>query len=165
MASKSSVKCKYCEQVFNKEYTEHVKVSNRYAHKTCYDRKQVEIAERRKLTDFVKELYYPQEVDWGMIASQLERYKDAGMTYAGMYYTLEYFFVVKKNNIRDGKGVGIIPYMYDKARAYYKNMDSIYAKTAEIEQRDKIDVKMTEETIVITPKKVNKKLLDFSYED
>lgn len=87
------------------------------------------------------------------------------MTYMGMYYTLTYFFVIQKNDIHNGAGVGIIPYVYQKAKAYYKNVNNTYTKTAEVTSRDKIDVQQTEDVVIITQHKPNKKLLDFNYED
>lgn len=159
------VKCKYCGQEFDREYTECVKVSTRYAHTECYEKAQQEAAELRKLTDLIQSLYYPQEPNWNLIGSQLKRYRDEGKTYMGMYYTLTYFFVIKENNIHDSKGVGIIPYMYHKAKAYYQNIDNTYTKTAEVTQRDKIDVEQTENIITIIHKKPTKKLLDFTYEE
>lgn len=163
MASKKVI-CKYCKQEFSREHEDFVKVSNRYAHRSCHEQAQERAAELRKVTDLIKSLYYPQEPDWSLIGSQLERYKDAGMTYMGMYYTLTYFFTIKGNDIHASKGVGIIPYMYDKAKAYYKNVDNTYTKTADIEQRDKLDVKQTEDIVTIIHKKPTKKLLDFNYE-
>jgi hypothetical protein len=157
------VKCKYCGQEFDRELTEFVKVSNRYAHRDCYDKAQLEAAELRKVTDLIKSLYYPQEPNWNVIGSQLQRYRDEGKTYMGMYYTLTYFFTIQKNDIHKGAGVGIIPYVYDRAKAYYKNLDNTYTKAAEIEQREKIDVEQTENIVTIIHKKPAKKLLDFNY--
>lgn len=164
MASKK-VKCKYCGQEFNRELEEFVKVSTRYAHKSCHEQAQKEAAELRKVTDLIKSLYYPKDPDWGMIGSQLKRYRDEGMTYMGMYYTLNYFFIIKKNDIYADKGIGIIPYMYNKAKAYYKNMDNTYTKTAEIEQKDSLDVKQTEDVVTIVHNKPTKKLLNFTYDE
>lgn len=157
------VKCKYCGQEFDRELTEFVKVSNRYAHRECYDKAQSEAAELRKVTDLIKSLYYPKEPNWNVIGSQLQRYRDEGKTYMGMYYTLTYFFTIQGNDIHKGAGVGIIPYVYDRAKAYYRNLDNTYTKAAEIEQRDKIDVEQTENIVTIIHKKPAKKLLDFDY--
>lgn len=157
------VKCKFCQQEFDRELTEFVKVSTRYAHRDCYEQAQQQAAELRKVTDLIKSLYYPKEPNWNIIGSQLQRYHDEGKTYMGMYYTLTYFFTIQGNDIHKGAGIGIIPYVYDKAKAYYKNIDNTYTKAAEIEQREKIDVEQTEDIITIIHKKPAKKLLDFDY--
>ena len=158
------VTCKYCKQQFNKEHDAWVKVSTRYAHASCHEAAQEDAKKLRKLTDLIKSLYAPLEPDWKMIGSQLQRYKDEGMTYDGMYYTLTYFFIIKKNDINKSKGVGIIPYAYDKAKAYYKNVNDTYTKTAEVNQRDTIDVEQTENIVNIVQKKPDKKLISFTYE-
>ena len=58
----------------------------------------------------------------------------------------------------------IVP-IFNKAKAYYKNMDNAYTKAAEINKRDKIDVKQTEDIVTIVHHKPTKKLLDFTYEE
>lgn len=52
------------------------------------------------------------------------------MTYYGMRYTLEYYYIVRKNKIDKDAGIGIIPYQYKKAQSYYTNQKGIYAKAA-----------------------------------
>lgn len=63
MASSKNVICKYCKQTFNKEQEEWKKISNRYAHKACYEKAQAEAADLRKVTDLIKSLYYPKDPD------------------------------------------------------------------------------------------------------
>lgn len=157
------VVCKYCGITFDRDKEEYEKISTRYAHKSCCDKARIEAADFRKLTDLVKSLYSPKEPDWKLIGSQLKRYKDEGMTYMGMYYTLTYFFVIKKNNIHEGKGVGIIPYAYQRAKSYYTNLDNTYTKAADIQSREKINIKQTENIITITQSKPKKRLIDFDY--
>lgn len=159
-----TVKCKYCEKEFYREHEEYVKVSTRYAHKECYEKEQKKNADYKKVTDLIQSLYYPQEPDWKMLGSQLKRYHDEGMTYMGIYYTLTYFFVIQKNDIHSGKGIGIIPYVYNKAKAYYKNQDNTYTKTAEIENTEQLNIERKEDIITITHSKPKKRLMDFNYE-
>ena len=165
MAKSTLVKCKYCGQQFNKEFTDYVQVSNRYAHKGCAEKAQNEADDFKKVTDLIQSLYYPTEPKWALIGSQLKKYKDEGMTYMGIYYTLTYFFVIKGNSIKEGKGVGIVPYVYNKAKAYYKNMDNTYTKLAEVEQQKTINKSQTESIVTVVQRKPKKKLIDFSYED
>lgn len=159
------VKCKYCGQEFDREIASFVKISTRYAHTSCHEKAESEAAELRKVTDLIQSLYYPKQPNWGLLGKQIQKYKDEGMTYMGMYYTLTYFFVIQKNNIHSSKGIGIIPYVYDKAKAYYKNQDNAYTKTAEIKQRDKLDIKQTEDIVTIIHSKPKKKLISFDYEE
>jgi len=165
MASKPLVTCKYCGIKFDRDSEEWIKISTRYAHKKCYEKAQADKAALRMVTDLIQSLYYPAKPDWSLIGTQLKKYLNDGMTYMGMYYTLTYFFVIQKNDIHNSAGIGIIPYVYQKAKAYYKNVNNTYTKTAEVTSRDKIDVQQTEDVVIITQHKPNKKLLDFNYED
>lgn len=162
MANKNLI-CKICGASFNREIEPYVKMGNRYAHKECYEKHQLETQQLRKLTDYIKELYKPYEPDWGIIGTQIKRYKDEGMTYYGMLYTLEYFFVIKGNKIDKDSGIGIIPYQYKKAQSYYKNVNNTYTQAAKITAQDKINFDQKEEVIIIENKKPTKKLIDFDY--
>ena len=155
--------CKYCGVEFNKDLEPYEKVSNRYAHKACYDNKQLEIQQKRELTDYIQRLYYPYEPDWKMVTAQIKRYKDEGMTYYGMLHTLEFFFKIKGNKVDKNLGIGIIPYQYKKATAYFKNLNETYAKSLAIQENDNIDIQEKEEVIVIENPASTKKLLDFEY--
>lgn len=155
--------CPYCKVSFNIDTEEYVKVKNRYAHKSCWEQHEKDAQELRVLTDYIKKLYAPYEPDWAMIGTQIKRYKDEGMTYYGMKYTLEYFFTIKKNKIDKDTGIGIIPYQYKKAQSYYTKQKNIYTKTAEIlATPDKLE-EQKEEVVIIESKPVEKKLIDFSY--
>lgn len=162
-----TVKCYYCNKEFYRSQEDWVKIKNRYAHSSCHKNNEpknnIEKQDYRKLTDLIKKIYYPNEPNWKIIGKQIQSYKKDGMTYMGMYYTLVYFFVIQKHDIKKSNGVGIIPYTYKKAMAYYSNINNIYTKTAEIESKDKIDVEQTEDIIVIKQQKKDKKLIDFSY--
>jgi len=164
MAATKKVICKYCKIPFYKEQEEWIKISTRYAHKACYEKAQKETLDLRKITDLVKDLYAPYEPNWATIGSQLKRYKDEGMTYEGIYHTLIYFFVIKKNDIHKSAGVGIVPYIYNKAKAYYKNTDNIYTKTAKVEKQEKLTIKQQEDIITIAPQERKKELINFSWD-
>lgn len=156
-------KCKYCGESFSSDDTPYVKVSNRYAHSSCHEKHLENTRQLRKLTDLIKSLYKVKNPDWGIIGTQIQKYKDAGMTYYGMYYTLEYFFIIKGNKIEDSAGIGIIPYEYKKAQNYYKNINSIYSQKAKVEQEDKNYKEQKEEVVIIYNEPRKKKLLDFDY--
>lgn len=45
------------------------------------------------------------------------------MTYKGIYLSLKYWYDVKKNGIeRSNGGIGIVPYIYKEASAYWKQI-------------------------------------------
>lgn len=159
------VKCKICGESFDRDEVSFIKIKNRYAHANCQEKAQQDASELRKLTDLIQQLYRPVKPDWSMITAQIQRFRKTGKTYMGMYYTLYYHYIIQGNKLDKDKGIGIIPYKYEKAKAYYTNIDNIYTKTAEIQNREEIKVAQNENIITITQRKPKKKLLDFSYED
>ena len=64
-----------------------------------------------------------------------------GMPYKGQLLTLKYFFEVKKNPVEKAKGsIGIIPYVYEEARAYYSKLVAEREKiNADIKRQLEID--------------------------
>lgn len=159
------VKCLVCGQMFDRDNVPCVKQGNRYAHIQCTGHAEGEAADFRRLTDLIQQLYKPLDPDWKLITAQIKRYKQSGKTYMGMYYTLSYFFIVKKNDIRKGKGIGIIPYVYNEARTYYTRAQNTHTKTEDIKNRSKLDISQNENVITLVNKKPKKKLLDFNYDD
>ena len=56
---------------------------------------------------------------------QAEKYRrELGYTYKGMAQALEYFYEIKENSIEKScGGIGIIPYIYQKAIDFYKQIE------------------------------------------
>ena len=71
--------------------------------------------ERKALLDYIKAL--DPNANFIAITSQLKRMTDDGMTYSGIRYALWYSVNVKQMPY---KGVGIIPYVYEEAKAYWQ---------------------------------------------
>lgn len=71
--------------------------------------------ERKALLDYIKEL--DTNANFISIGSQLKRMTTDGMTYGGIRYALWYSVNVKQMPY---KGVGIIPYVYEEAKAYWQ---------------------------------------------
>ena len=163
MAISKKVICKHCGASFSRDIEPYVKVSNRYAHKECHEKHLQETAQHRQLTDYIKELYSPAEPDWTMIGTQIKRYKDEGMTYYGMLHTLEYFFTIKGNKVDRTAGIGIIPYQYKKAKAYYENINNTFTQAAKVSATESINIGQKQEVIIIENKRPEKKLIDFDY--
>lgn len=72
-------------------------------------------AERKVLLAYIKELDH--NANFIAIGSQLKHMTYEGMTYSGMRYALWYSVNVKQMPY---KGVGIIPYVYEEAKAYWQ---------------------------------------------
>lgn len=88
-------------------------------------------AERKALLDYIKEL--DPNANFIAITSQLKRMTDEGMTYSGIRYALWYSVNVKKMPY---KGVGIIPYVYEEAKAYWQWQQRMKQQVASWQPQD-----------------------------
>lgn len=53
----------------------------------------------------------------------IDKFHNSGMTYKGMALTLKYVFDIKKSDkSKANDGIGIIPYRYEEAKAYYQRI-------------------------------------------
>lgn len=140
------VKCKYCGIEFDKDITEYVPVSNRYAHKKCYEKNQekekyVELI-HQKMKSVCGNTYLKTKV-----SKQIKTFTENGISEREIYNTLIYWYDVKKNSPEEAKGgIGIVPYVHVDASKYmktkyrrehmYDNLDKDVLQK-EIELRDK----------------------------
>ena len=92
-------------------------------------------AERKALLDYIKEL--DPSANFIAIGSQLKRMITEGMTYSGIRYALWYSVNVKQMPY---KGVGIIPYVYEEAKAYWQWQQRIKKQVASWQPQDNDDV-------------------------
>lgn len=133
MTKKPQVKCPYCEE--RDERDSMVRVKNRYWHQECI------VAQREENTNGVqtppnlegstpeqeyKELiaYICEKYDMsrpsGQILKQIKTFADEyGYRYKGMELALRYFFDTEENSVKNDTGVGIIPYVYDRAKNFH----------------------------------------------
>ena len=92
-------------------------------------------AERKALLDYIKEL--DPTANFVAIGWQLKRMIDEGMTYSGIRYALWYSINVKQMPYR---GVGIVPYNYEEAKAYWQWQQRMKKQVASSQPKDKDDV-------------------------
>ena len=146
------VKCKYCGISFDRDTEEWVTVGNRYAHSSCVaarlksleQRKQEEELERaqninqyHEVLDFAKNNI--ENPNYALIQKQLRDFIDnKGYSYSGICKTLTYCKDIAKLKFNQGNGgIGIVPYYYDKAKAYYYQL---YITTKQNEAKEvKVD--------------------------
>ena len=88
-------------------------------------------AGRKELLDYIKEL--DPHANFIAIGSQLKRMIDEGMTYSGIRYALWYSINVKQMPY---KGVGIIPYVYEEAKAYWQWQQRMKQQVASWQPQD-----------------------------
>ena len=82
--------------------------------------------------------------DWNV--AQMQKHQKEGMSYRSQLLTLKWWYEVKGNKVTEKyKTIGIIPYIYDQASAYYKSQDK---RQKEIEEaiekqleKDRVEIK------------------------
>jgi len=133
MAAVHMVKCLFCGKMFDaqedgKDIIWYKPRTNRYAHVECGKQNEANKTQDEKDYDtlyrYVKE-QQKENFDYIKFKKIVEAWKkEYGFTYNGMYYTLIYFYEVKKNSkqkLIDGS-IGIIPFAYKDAQHYYYNI-------------------------------------------
>lgn len=82
--------------------------------------------------------------DWNV--TQMQKHHKMGMSYKSQLLTLKWFYEIKGNKVKEQyKTIGIIPYVFDEAAAYYRSQDK---KQKEIEEaiekqleKDRVEIK------------------------
>ena len=124
----SPVKCPYCDKYFHRELEEYVQVNKtRYAHKACYERHTAEMTQEERdkeiLEKFIKQLFQIDTISQKIKTQIKDYHENKKYTYSGIYKSLVWFYQIKKNPIEKANGgIGIVPYVYEDARAYYTAM-------------------------------------------
>jgi predicted transcriptional regulator len=77
--------------------------------------------------------------------TQMQKFKSQGYPYRGQYLALKYFFEVEKSDIDKAHGsIGIIPYVWTRAQAYYEQeanrIDNISSLIEKQLEQDRISI-------------------------
>jgi len=132
------VKCPHCEKMMDKESA--VPHQKRYYHEACLKDKQKSIDDRKDLIAYICELYRI-DAPTGMMLKQIKEYEtDFKYKLKGIELALRYFYETSENRPREGDGIGIVPFVYEKAKKHYmlkKNVEKSVREAAgkEIEQK------------------------------
>ena len=169
-----TVICSICGEKFDRDKIEAVPTSvRRYAHATCVMRQgsleQQALAEKilaeqaqsekdlTALEDYVKQLFNVDVIDT-RLRKQINNYHDNDKySYSGILKSLIYFYEVKGNSIEKANGgIGIVPYIYNEAKAYYTRL----WQAQQINQAKPIEqyIEPPGWTIKTTPPKSHKRL-------
>ena len=131
-------KCPECEYQVDKDTQRWFKHSGKTYHEECYQKFEVRKTHRNELLAYICELYKIPVPNGFMLKQIKEFQEDYGYTLKGMELALKFFHSIKKNSV-DGRGIGIIPYIYDDAREYYTQLAIIKQKALEAGFNDKIE--------------------------
>ena len=101
--------------------------------------------------------------EWNVV--QMMKFKKMGISYRAQLLTLKWFYEVKKNPVKEKyKTIGIIPYVFEEARAYYKAQAQ---RQKEIEEaiekqleRDRIEIQYNPSDYINKRRKKKKVNLD-----
>lgn len=111
-----------------------------------------EIAEYRKLTDYIQDLYLElgSEPPWALFMTQIKDLKkNYNLTYTEILHILQYMTQIESIDIRDRDTLGLIPYFINKTQQYMED----YKESRKAFK----DFKFEENTISISPKMTNKR--------
>lgn len=123
------VKCSICGQTFDRDKIEFVATSSRrYAHRSCYEKQQNGLSEEEKfkqqIYDYTLKLF-GSNFNKKRIELQLKKMmtENVEFTYSGILKTLVYWYEVKRGDVEKSHySIGIIPYVYNDAREYYRQL-------------------------------------------
>ncbi len=126
MAAKAIVKCKFCGKQFdrNDPAIKFVKIRNRYAHEECYKAQDATVLqEQDELSELLMYIHHLLGDDFEYVKTQrqIELYKSKhNFTYSGMLKALKWYYEIDNGSKEDANGgIGILPYIYEKAYKYY----------------------------------------------
>lgn len=70
----------------------------------------------------------------GMILKQIKEFTDTfGYTHKGITLTLRYFYETLGNQVREGDGIGIVPYVYEETKKFFILKRNVERSVGELE--------------------------------
>lgn len=90
---------------------------------------------------------------FAILSNEMTKY---GYTYSGVYQTLKYLYDIKEREISDNI-LGLVPYYYDEAQAFFIEVQKVAEKNAE----KNVNSMYKEKVVVIKPKERVIKQLPF----
>ena len=161
------VKCKCCNQIFDRDTVPCVKEGKRYSHKECYEKRteaeQKEENDKTALNNYIIKLFKLDYVT-PRIQKQIKQYvEEYHYTYSGIHKALVYFYEVKGNSIeKANNGIGIVPYIYKDAYNYYY---SIWEANQKNKDKTAADLQIQQQVVHIKsperPQKRKRRLFSF----
>ena len=157
-----SVMCAFCYKPLKRSSVDCKEISpGRYMHLACYEQdKAKEKTPEEKLMDFLMAQCKYEFVPPSIRKQINKMVEQNGFSYSGIHGTLKYWYVIKGNKIDRENPVGIVPYIYDQAREFYKQKAQIAQANKKIQALNKVEY-ITIQRPILKPKKDN----NFSFLD
>ena len=117
--------CRVCKRQINKKEDDWIMPSkNYYYHKKCYENwKKAEPASDEEYKDLIYDFIkrdLKKNYDYWICETQREKFLKQKMTNKGILFSLKYFYEVKHGDWEKGHGgIGIVPFIYNDACAYW----------------------------------------------
>ena len=144
--AKALVKCPYCKEQFDRNSVPFIKVGRRYAHVQCQKDYEAngpqEEKDKAAMYEYISQAY-GKKYNYVLIKRQVDNYLKKGMTYKEITLCLKWFYDIAQNPVGDAKGIGIVPYIYKDAKAYYQMIAKAKAANAQIHNYKAKDIKIT----------------------
>ncbi len=119
-------KCRICKIEIDKEKDDWIMPKNKwYYHRECYENwKKSTPSTDEEYKAFIYDFISRDlkvKYNYHMCEAQIDKFvKENKMTVKGIFFTLKYFYEVKKHEWDKGHGgIGIVPYVYNEACAYW----------------------------------------------
>lgn len=117
--------CRVCKRQINKKEDDWIMPSkNYYYHKKCYENwKKAEPASDEEYKDLIYDFIkrdLKKNYDYWVCETQRKKFLKQKMTNKGIFFSLKYFYEVKHGDWEKGHGgIGIVPFIYNDACAYW----------------------------------------------
>lgn len=174
--------CRLCKKHFDREIEKEneywvMPSRNYYYHKDCYDNWQTrchdltsQLDEQKWKLSIYDYLAYDLKVKYDFLKcqTQMENFvKKYKYTYKGMLFALKYYYEVEKGDwTKSGDGVGILPYIYDRACSYWEEKYLEDNKIIENIEKQILERLARPKTVVYKPKQAkSNKLKTYNFED
>lgn len=114
--------CPKCKEKVNPLDVESIDTDTATYHRDCYESIQRQKKNREELLNYIS-LKYNVEFPTGFMLKQITDYHNKrGYSYKAMLVTLEYMFDVEKVPTKEGVGLGLIPFYFEKAKSYHQKI-------------------------------------------
>ena len=148
--------CRLCHEQFvaredEKEITWHHRSQGHDYHMSCW-KKYTDTTKEKNSEEWLdlifdlitRELH--ESYDYFKIKAQAENYIKGNRSMKGIYFTLYWYFLIKKKPYKQEYGIGIVPFVYDDAVLYWaerkKKENSIMEEIEKLKTIDAMEAKI-----------------------
>lgn len=111
--------CRYCGKKIPKTQAFKLKDRTYFCDESCSNKYLKEQESYKELIKYLFDLYNGNIPQYVFL--QIKKYHDERkMKYTGIKLSLEYYMTIKNGMWSNDKGIGIVEYVYDEAKKYYK---------------------------------------------